>query len=129
MGMFSPWIMYYAFLKKEGEIAKRKVLSFLFKGKTKEELQQLGISFAEKVIPKILLTKAMDEINKHKKENNKIVVISASMDISLKPWTDSINLELICTQMKFKGVTCTKQIVHHCFELKREKNRISHSSV
>lgn len=103
MVLFSPLILYYVFIKKEGEIAKRKVLSFLFKGKTNTELKKLGITFTEKVIPSILLPKAIEEINNHKKEGNRIVVISASLDMWLKPWVDSMGLELICTKMEFEN--------------------------
>ena len=103
MGLFSPWIIYYVFIKKEGEIAKRKVLSFLFKGKNKSDIEQLGIDFTQKIIPSILLPKAIDEIQRHMKEGNKTIVISASLDIWLKPWADSMGLELICTQMKFEN--------------------------
>lgn len=103
MSIFSPWIIYYVFIKKEGEIAKRKVLAFLFKGKSESELKQLGISFTEKIIPSILLPRALDEINMHKKQGNKVLVISASLDIWLKPWADSMGMELICTQMEFEN--------------------------
>ncbi len=109
MALFSPWIIYYVFIKKEGEIAKRKVLAFLFKGKSEEELKQLGISFSEQIIPSILLPKAIDEINMHKKQGNKILVISASLDIWLKPWADSMGLELISTQMEFKNKLFTER--------------------
>lgn len=109
MGLFTPLIIYYVFIKKDGEIAKRKVLSFLFKGKSDTELRQLGVSFSEKIIPTLLLPKAIDEIDKHKKNGNRIVVISASLEIWLKPWTDSMGLELICTQMEFENHHFTGQ--------------------
>lgn len=102
MGMFAPLILYYVFIKKDGEIAKRKVLSFLFKGKTKSELEKLGKSFAADVIPSILLPSAIEEIEAHKKRRDRVVVISASLENWLKPWTDSMKLELICTEMEYK---------------------------
>jgi HAD superfamily hydrolase (TIGR01490 family) len=102
MAMFSPIIFYYVLIKKDGEIAKRKVLSFLFKGKSKEELEQLGKSFAQEVIPSILLPAAIEEIEVHKKRRDRVVVISASLENWLKPWADSMKLELICTEMEYK---------------------------
>jgi len=101
MGFFSPIIFYYVFVKKDGEIAKMKVLSFLFKGKSHEELQKLGQDFSEKVIPKILFPKAIDEIQTFKERGDRIIVISASLEIWLKPWTDKMGLELLCTRMEF----------------------------
>ena len=102
MALFSPLIIYYVFIKKDGEIAKRLVLSFLFKGKTKTDLEKLGKDFAEHIIPSILLPKAIEEIDKHKEKGERIIVISASLEIWLKPWAESMELELICTKMEFE---------------------------
>ena len=102
MALFSPLIIYYEFIKKDGEIAKRMVLSFLFKGKTKTDLEKLGKDFAEQIIPFILLPKAIDEIKKHKEKGDRIIVISASLEIWLKPWAERMELELICTEMEFE---------------------------
>lgn len=101
MGLFSPVIFYYVFVKKDGEIAKMKVLSYLFKGKSKDELSGKGNEFAEKIIPNILLPKALNEIETFKAKGDRIIVISASLEIWLKPWTDKMGLELLCTKMEF----------------------------
>lgn len=102
MGLFSPLIFYYVFVKKDGEIAKMNVLSFLFKGKSMEELNQLGQEFSKKVIPSILLPRAVEEIEILKEKGHRIIVVSASLDIWLKPWTEEMRLELICTKMEFE---------------------------
>jgi phosphatidylglycerophosphatase C len=101
MAMFSPSILYHAFIKKNGEIAKRKVLAFLFKGKTEDELKQLGKSFSEEIIPHILLPDAIEEIIVHKKRGDRVLVISASLELWLKPWAESMKVEHICTKMEF----------------------------
>ena len=103
MGIFSPLIFYYIFIKKDGSVAKRKVLSYLFKGKLKEELELLGIKFSEEIIPSILIPSAIEEIDLHKKQKDRVIVISASLDNWLKPWANSMKLELICTEMEFIG--------------------------
>lgn len=102
MGLFSPLIFYHVFVRKDGEIAKMKVLSFLYKGKKIEELETLGKKFASEVLPHIIFPKALREIEEQKKKGARIIVISASLDIWLKPWADKMDLELICTQMEFR---------------------------
>ncbi len=101
MALFAPIIFYYVFIKKNGETAKQRMLSFLYKGKSEKELMQLGLSFAENIIPTMLFPKAMAEIQKHLREGRKVIVISASLDIWLKPWADSLGIELICTKLQF----------------------------
>lgn len=103
IAIFSPFIFYYAFIKKDGGIAKKKVLSFLYKGKSETELRKLGDSFAKKVIPAMLIPKAISEIQKHIKSGRRVVVVSASLEIWLKPWTDSLGIELLCTKMQFEN--------------------------
>ena len=102
MLIFAPVIFYYVFVVKDGEIAKMKVLSFLYKGKKRGELEELGRQFANRIIPKLLLPKAMEEIRQKKELNTRIIVISASLDIWLKPWTDKMEIELLCTGMEFQ---------------------------
>ncbi len=101
MGLFSPVILYYKFVKKDGEQAKQMVLSFLFKGQKESELKALGASFSRQVIPKIIRKETLGVLIDQKKHGYKIVVISASASIWLKPWTDSIDVELVCTEFEF----------------------------
>lgn len=103
MALFSPLIIYYIYFKKDGENAKRMLLAFLFKGKSKATLSELGQTFAGNVIPGILFGQAMNAIEEHKKQGHRIVVISASLDIWLEPWAHKEKVELICTRLEFSS--------------------------
>ena len=124
MGLFTPTILYHAFVKKDGEIAKRKVLSFLFKGKTKQELDVLGEAFAEKIIPNIVIQSAIEEIEVHKKRKDRVIVISASLGNWLKPWADHMKLELICTTLEYKDGKFTGQFASPNCNGQEKVNRI-----
>jgi HAD superfamily phosphoserine phosphatase-like hydrolase len=103
MGLFTPLIFYYVYVRKEGEIAKRIVLSFLFKGWTKEKLDQVGESFAKEVLPSLLIPAALEEIELHKKRRDRVIIISASLENWLRPWTERMKLELICTELAYEN--------------------------
>ncbi|MDZ7605498.1 MAG: HAD family hydrolase [Cyclobacteriaceae bacterium] len=107
MALFSPVIFYHTVISKDGEQAKQRLLSFLFKGLKESELESLGAAFAEKVLPKIERAEMMDVLRDMKKHGYRIVVISASISIWLKPWTDSLGVELISTEFEFKNGTFT----------------------
>jgi phosphatidylglycerophosphatase C len=64
-------------------------------------LKALGESFSREIIPGIIRQETMETLVDLKKHGYKIVVISASVSIWLKPWTDSIGVELICTEFEF----------------------------
>ena len=102
MGLFLPVIIYYKFFRKDGEQAKRMVLSFLFKGKKESELETSGASFSRMVIPEIIRSETMNELEDLRKHGYKIVVISASISMWLKPWAEELDVELICTEFEFQ---------------------------
>jgi len=103
MVLFAPIILYYKLIKKDGEQAKRMVLSFLYKGKMETELRALGDSFSQKVIPQIIRTETMDALRDMKKHCYRVIVISASISIWLKPWAEEQDVELICTEFEFQS--------------------------
>lgn len=103
MAIYAPLILYFKYVKKDGEVAKRKVLAHLYAGMSETKLKLLGEEFATKVIPELLLPKAITELEKCKKQATRVVVISASLDIWLAPWAKGMDVELICTNMQFEN--------------------------
>jgi HAD superfamily hydrolase (TIGR01490 family) len=103
MALFSPVIFYHTMITKDGEAAKQMLLSFLFKGLKQSELESIGAAFVEQVLPKIERAEMMDVLWDMKKRGYRVVVISASISIWLKPWTDSLGVELLCTEFEFKN--------------------------
>jgi phosphatidylglycerophosphatase C len=73
---------------------------FAFKGHSLENIQSIGIKYADQVIPQYIRPIALKEIKWHKSQGDKIVVVSASLDVYLKHWCDKNGLELICTKFE-----------------------------
>ncbi len=107
MALFSPAIFYHTMITKDGETVKRRLLSLLFKGQDQEGLQRLGRSFVKDVIPGILNPVTFSALKDYQQRGYRTVVISASASIWLKPWTDSIGVELICTEFEFRNGSFT----------------------
>jgi len=115
MALFAPAIIYHTMISKDGESAKRKVLSFLFKGKKESELKRLGEAFAQQILPKIEMAETKDVLLDMKKHGYRIVVISASISIWLKPWAEEQGVELICTEFEYdKGIFTGRFATPNC---------------
>lgn len=78
--------------------AKEILFSFYFKGMSVERVQLLGQAFATQVIPQLLHPRALQEIEFHQKAGAKIVVVTASFAIWVKPWCDLHHFDLIATE-------------------------------
>lgn len=78
--------------------AKEQLFSFFFKGMKEEEVLKLGLEFSKNVIPGIIRPEAVREIEFHRNSGSKIVVVTASFSIWVKPWCDFNQFELIATK-------------------------------
>lgn len=77
--------------------AKEILFSFYFKGMEVQEAIRLGQEFSEKVIPRLLRKEAVQAIEFHKNLGTRIVVVTASLSIWVKPWCDLHQFDLIAT--------------------------------
>lgn len=78
--------------------AKEILFAFYFKGMEVPHALMLGQKFAEKVIPRIMRQEAVQAIEFHKSSGSKIVVVTSSFSLWVKPWCDLHQLDLIATE-------------------------------
>ncbi|MDD3363613.1 MAG: HAD-IB family hydrolase [Syntrophomonas sp.] len=76
--------------------AKQKVLAYYLSGKTPEELEQVGVKFAEK-INQMVKPEALRRIQWHQDADHITVLASASLEIYLKPWAIANSFDYIYT--------------------------------
>ena len=76
-----------------------KMVAHAFAGVSADKLEQQGICFANEVIPKHLRASAMKRIDWHKQRGDTVVVVSASLDVYLRPWCEQHGLALLCTEL------------------------------
>ncbi len=108
--------------------AKEKMLSYFFKGMNYAEFKRYGEKFCTDVLPKIIKPAALDKINWHRSKHHRVIVVSASIEEWIRPWTDAMQIELICTEMEVNDNRLTgKFSTPNCNgpeKLKRIKERV-----
>lgn len=90
--------------------AKELVLIHFFKGMSEPQFIQSAKSYSLEKIPEILRPDAMEKLNWHVKQGHDIWVVTASIDLWLKPWTDSLGINLISTTMEVKNGKMTGKL-------------------
>lgn len=91
----------------------RIIASYIaFRGRAHQEVSALGQTYAQEVIPAFLRKDMQQRIHWHKQRGDHLVVVSASLDLYLKPWCDTHKLELICSQMAVKHGKLTGMYTH-----------------
>lgn len=85
-------------------------MTFFFKGWKKVYFDELATAYADSKLSKIVRSEAMEEINKHKSNGDKIVIVTASFDAWLSGWCEENETELICSNMEIKDGLITGKL-------------------
>ncbi len=80
--------------------AKMRLLSHYFTGYEAQKFRDLGQSYALTQIDPIVRKEAKDRLQYHKRQGDRIVVVSASLACWLEPWCQKEGIELLSTQME-----------------------------
>ncbi|TKG94733.1 HAD-IB family hydrolase [Puteibacter caeruleilacunae] len=96
--------------------AKELVFSFFFKGYSREAINNLGEAFCQNKLPEILRDEMIEAVEKHRKSGDKIVVVSASFSIWIKPWCDARHIDLLTTEAELHNDVITGKLqTKNCF--------------
>lgn len=64
-----------------------------------ERIERLGAQFAAEVLPGLVRPEARERIAWHQARGDRVVVVSASLDVYLGPWCRAMGVEMIATQL------------------------------
>lgn len=104
----APILIFTFLTHKKKSKTKEFITSILLKGKTLNEIEKIGEYYYHHHLNDILRSKAMVMINKLKEEDsNNIWIVSASLDIWLKPFAKGLNVGLLCTEIEYKNAKFT----------------------
>lgn len=106
---------------------KEKILTFYLGGMDQAEVKERARQFTEEVFPKILTRRAFQQLDFHKKASDKIVIVSASLDLWLSPWCESNNFDLLCSEAEIKDGRITGKLVGNNCKGEEKVNRIRDS--
>ena len=120
----SPMLVLYKLKLIPNYKAKQYMLSWFFKGMSKDAFLKVANEYSLVHIDKILRPKAIEKINWHKNQGHKVVVVSASIECWLRPWCEKNGLELIATKLEIKDDIVTgKLLSKNCYGVEKA-NRI-----
>ncbi|CAI3795302.1 HAD family hydrolase [Rheinheimera sp. MM224] len=82
---------------------RRLLVKLALTGRSKMELERLGLSYATKFLPTVIRPLAMKKLQWHLAAGDRVVLVSASLDLYLKPWCDHMGIELLSASLEAEG--------------------------
>ena len=117
-------VSYFLDKKKGGEL-KRKILAWHFAGSDQLWLQKKGEEFIEYLFSNNGFRKEfMDVIADEKRNGNLVCIVSASIDVWIKPFARKMGIEYICTPLKFSNGKFTGEFLSPNCNNEEKRRRI-----
>lgn len=86
----------------DAESVKKSFISSILKGQTKTKLEEKSQDFFNTFYPKIIRDHALDFIKNIDVEKTESYLVTASLDIWVKPFSEQFKMQLIATEAEFK---------------------------
>ena len=106
-----PYLVAFKLGIISNQSAKEKILRFFFHGMHAAVFKQHCEAFSKQVLPKLIRSKALQEIQKLKQNNIIVVVVSASPENWIEQWSQNLHLELIASRLEVNEGKVTGKIL------------------
>ena len=80
---------------------KAALLSVFFKGRTVQEMENLGNGFCQQKLPAMFRTALLAQLRLAHQKGETVVVVSASLDVWLRPFCAKEGFGLLCTELEY----------------------------
>jgi phosphatidylglycerophosphatase C len=130
-----PVLVCYKLGIVSGETLLFSFVKMGFSGLPLAKVEATGRAFVENHLPKVLRQEAIDRINWHRSQGDRIVVVSAGLDSYLSYWCNQQQIDLICSSLEHKdGILTGSYLGNQCVGPEksrriREKYDLSHYPV
>lgn len=74
-------------------------------------LRAFGECYAADVLPVLVRPEALERIAWHKARGDRVVIVSASLDVYLHPWAATAGVEVVCTELEVQDGRLTGRYV------------------
>jgi len=108
----------------DAESVKKSLIASILKGKSRHQIEKKAQQFFEENYPSLFRENALDFINNIDRTHTESYIVSASLDIWVKPFADKFNMKLLSTQAEFKDDIFTGKFVGKNCNKEEKANRV-----
>lgn len=102
MILLSPHLIKAKTSHEAAEKAKKKLLTYHFKGVRRAQMESWAEMFYRHRLVMLFQDLALEKLNFHRSKGHDVYVVTASLDIWVMPWMRQQGLNCICTKAKYE---------------------------
>lgn len=116
LALISPVLVLYKLKLIPNWRAKEIMFGWFFRGMSIEEFRRLGERFATTELPSLVRPSALTKIREHQASGHHVLIVTASAEAWIKPWSDQFGITVIATSWEVRdGVLTGKISGRNCY--------------
>lgn len=125
--VLAPWIIGYRAGFVSSSAIRQRLVKFGFQGLPQQVIEKRGLVHAKDYLPTVLREEAMERIAWHKAKGDRVIVVSASLEVYLQPWCEAMNIELLAVKLSAEdGVLTGNYVNGDCCGINKAKRVQEH---
>ena len=108
------WLFPTLFGMKMGWVAndraKVRLLKHHFAGMSRQDLEGFAKRFCKEVVPGLLRPEGIRVLEAYRADGDRVILVSASLELWLKPWAEDRDIELLSTKGAWEGDRFTGEL-------------------
>lgn len=105
--LLAPSILGYRLGLVSSSRIRQQIVKVGLAGYSKDAIDEKGRLHANNFIPPVLRPEAMERLQWHQQQGDRIIIVSASLDVYLKPWCEQMGFELSCAELEVANAKLT----------------------
>lgn len=115
-----PFMLLYILNIISNNSIKQIIITYFFKGKSINEFKKHAEYFSLNMLEPLIRKKALKQISWHKENGHDVVIVSASIDLWLRPWCIKNDIALISSMLEVNDNVITgKTRKKNCYGLEK----------
>lgn len=98
--LVGPWLAAFRLRLISAERIRARVTALVFSGRHADDIALLAAGYARDALPEMMRPEMLEQIRWHQAQGHTVAIVSASLDLYLRPWCDTLGLQLICNQLE-----------------------------
>jgi len=113
--LLAPHVIGYKLGWVSGEAVRRRIVAFGYRGRRESEVRAAAEVYLRDVVAKQIRAEALERIAWHRERGDRVVVVTANLELFVSAWCEQQGLEYICSHLEARdGVLTGRYLGRDC---------------
>lgn len=113
--LLAPQVIGYKLGWVTGEAVRRRIVAFGYRGRSEREVRAAAERYLHDVVAQQIRPEALERIAWHRERGDRVVVVTANLELFVSAWCEQHGLEYICSHLEARdGVLTGRYLGRDC---------------